>query len=84
MLRLHFGGRVALLFQHAEQPRVERYAFGLEQALICRVADQCMLEEIGRVRRRAAAEDQFGRQQSLQCVGQLAFGQSLPVRRSSR
>jgi hypothetical protein len=64
------------MFQHVEQPRVKRYAFGLQQAFIRRVAHQGVLEEVGRIRRRATTENQFSRQESLQCISQLAFRKS--------
>ena len=51
-------------------------ALGLEQALVRGVADQCVLEEIGRVRRRAAAKDQFGIDQLTHRVGELALRES--------
>ena len=76
MLRLDLRGRVALVFQHVEQTGMQRDAFGFEQALVGGVADQGMLEQVGRVGRRAAAEDQFGLHQPVQRVGQLGLGQA--------
>ena len=76
MLRLHLRSRVATVLQHVEQTGMQRDALGLEQALIGGVADQCVLEEIGRVRRRAAAKDQFGLDQLTHRFGELALRES--------
>ena len=48
---------------------------GFEQALVGGIADQGVLEQIGRVGRRAAAEDQLGGDQALHRVGQLGLRQ---------
>ena len=51
-------------------------ALGLEQALVRGVADQCVFEEIRRVRRRAAAKDQFCIDQLTHRFGELALRES--------
>ena len=47
----------------------------LQQALIGRIADQRVLEQIGGVRRRAAAKHQLGLDQSLDRVGEFGLRQ---------
>ena len=48
------------LFEHLRDSGVELLALGLEQRLVGRVLDQGVLEAVGRLGRRAAAEDQLG------------------------
>ena len=48
---------------------------GFEQALVGGIADQGVLEQIGRVGRRAAAEDQLGLDQAVHRIGQLCLRQ---------
>ena len=75
VLRLDLGSRVAAVLQHVEQTSMQGDAPGFEQALVGGIADQGVLEQIGRVGRRAAAEDQLGGDQALHRVGQLGLRQ---------
>ncbi|MEZ5905616.1 MAG: hypothetical protein R3C69_11140 [Geminicoccaceae bacterium] len=53
--------------QRLEDTPMHRLAFRPEQAFVRGVADQRMLEEVGRLGRRAAAKDQLGRSEPLEC-----------------
>ena len=54
-------------------PGVQNEPAGLEQRLVGRVLDQGVLEAVGGLGRRAAAEDQLGRDQLVEGGAQLGF-----------
>ena len=60
-----------LLLQHLGDAGVEVLAAGFEQGAVGGVLDQRVLEAVGRLGRRAAAEDQLGRDQLVERGSQL-------------
>ena len=75
MLRLDLRACITAGLKHIYQTGMEGEAPGFQQALIGRVADQGVLEEIGGVRRRAAAEDQLGLDQAAHGKAEFGLGQ---------
>jgi hypothetical protein len=70
-----FGWRIVALLEDLEQPSMKCLASGLQQALIGRVADQRVLEQVVGLRSCAAAEDQLGLDKSSYGRGKLSFRQ---------
>ena len=57
-------------------PGVQLLALAAQQAVVGRVPHQRVLEDVGRVRRHAAAEDQLGRDQPVQSARELRLSAS--------
>ena len=55
-------------FQGFDQFRVDGVAAVLQQILVGGITQECVLEDVGRIWRGAAAEDQFRIGQTLKCV----------------
>jgi hypothetical protein len=65
-LRLRFGLLWKLLFEYVRDAGVQVLAPGLKQGAVGGILDQGVLEAVGGVRWRAAAEDELGRDQLVE------------------
>ena len=72
------------LFQHLGDPGMQLLAPRLEERLVGRVLDQGVLEAVGRLGRRAAAEDQLGADQLFEGIVQLGSDSGDTAASSSR
>ena len=67
-------GVAVRLFEGHSDLSMPQHALALEHAVVGRVAHQRVLEAVGRVGRRAAAEHEFGANQVVQCSVELGSG----------
>jgi hypothetical protein len=76
-----FGGsRGKALGKDASDPRMKVLAAGLEEGAVGGVLDQGVLEAVGRVGRRAAAEDQLRSDELVECSVKIGFGEGRDCR----